>query len=175
MSPIHKYGIKLRLVEESDAEFILSLRTNPLLNKYISATSNFLADQIVWLKEYKKLELAGSEFYFVAEDLKGEKYGTIRLYNFKGDSFEIGSWVFLPNSPIGMAIKAHFVAIETGFNHLNADFCRLEIRKKNKSVLQYIKDFKTSLVDEDDLNYYFILSKENFYMRMRKLTFFLNS
>lgn len=175
MKPINKYGIILRLVEEKDAEFILSLRTNTSLNRYISTTSDNLNDQIDWIRNYKIMELAGLEFYFIAEDLDGKKYGTIRLYDFKKNSFEIGSWLFLPNSPLGMAVKAHFIGMETGYNYLHADFCRLEIRKKNISVLRYIKDFKSTLVNEDDLNYYFILAKEDFLIRRNKLAKFLNS
>lgn len=175
MEPDNKYGIILRLVEEEDAEFILKLRCNNLLNKFISSTSGDITDQINWIKNYKKRELAGLEFYFIAVDLEGKRYGTIRLYNFDEKSFEIGSWLFLPNSPLGMAVKAHFAAYEKGFKYLNADYCRFEIRKRNMSVLRYIKDFKTTLVNEDDLNYYFTLTKENFLIRRNQLSKFLHS
>ena len=73
-----------------------------------------------------------------------------------------------------MAAKTHFLAIETGFNYLNADFCKIEIRKMNVTVLKYMKEFKITLVKEDDLNYYFILTKENFFIRRNKLFNFLN-
>ena len=174
MTPIHKYGIVLRLVQEKDAEFILKLRTNTYLNRYISPTSDNLTDQINWIRDYKIRELSDLEFYFIAEDTEGKRHGTIRLYNFDEKSFEIGSWVFLPKSPLGMAAKTHFLAIETGFNYLNADFCKIEIRKMNVTVLRYMKEFKITLVKEDDLNYYFSLTKENFFIRRNKLFNFLN-
>ena len=175
MESLSKYGIILRLVEEKDAEFILKLRTNTLLNRYISSTSDNLSDQINWIKNYKIRELAGLELYFIAEDLNGKRFGTIRLYDFNENSFEIGSWLFLPHSPLGMAVKSHFIGFETGFNYLNADFCRFEIRKMNVNVLRYMKDFKTTLVNDDDLNYYFTLTKENFIIRKNQLSKFLNS
>lgn len=175
MSPISKCGIILRLVEENDAEFILSLRTNVQLNRYISTTSDDIADQKKWIKNYKIIEFAGLEFYFIAEDLNGNRYGTIRLYNFDENSFEIGSWLFLPKSPLGMAVKAQFIAIETGFKELKKEYCRLEIRKENEAVLRYMKGFKTTLVREDDLNYYYTLTEENFYFRKKKISFLLKS
>jgi RimJ/RimL family protein N-acetyltransferase len=175
MKTIRKYGIILRLVEESDAEFILKLRTNSLLNKYISPTSHDLSSQISWIKDYKMREKSSLEFYFIAEDYEQKRYGTIRLYNFDKKSFEIGSWVFDTNSPLGMAVKAHFIGFETGFEMLKAEYCRFEIRKKNTAVLRYMKDFKTTLVNEDDLNLYYILTKENFYIRKNEISFFLNS
>jgi len=175
MNPIYKYGIVLRLVQEKDAEFILKLRTHAYLNRYISPTSDNIEDQINWIRDYKIRELEGLEFYFIAEDQEGNRCGTIRLYNFDEKSFEIGSWVFLPHSPAGMAIKAQFIGFETGFNYLKADYCRLETRKKNHSVFRYIKNFNATIIREDDLNYYFVLTKENFLIRKKKLSYFLNS
>lgn len=174
MQSFNKYGITLRPVEVSDAEFILELRTKPSLNKFISHTSHELSSQINWIKNYKVREESDLEFYFIAEDYEGKRFGTIRLYNFDEKSFEIGSWIFDCGSPIGMAVKAQFIGFEIGFDFLNADYCRLEIRKKNTSVLKYMNDFKTTIVNEDDLNFYFVLTKENFYKRKNKLAFILN-
>lgn len=170
--PISKYGIVLRLVEIADAEFIFRLRNNSDLNKFISYTSPDLKDQIKWIQEYKIREKTGHEYYFIAQDQIGNKYGTIRLYDLDEKSFEIGSWLFNYNSPIGMAVKAHFIGFETGFEVLKAKYCRFEIRKENTAVLRYMQDFETSLVGEDDLNFYFTLSKENFYKRRAQLSIF---
>jgi acetyltransferase-like isoleucine patch superfamily enzyme len=175
MKIINKYGIVLRAVEVNDAEFILSLRTDSTLNQFISYTNPNLEDQIKWIENYKIREKSGLEYYFTAEDTEGNKFGTIRIYDFDERSFEIGSWLFRTNSPLGMAVKAHFIGFETGFELLKADYCRFEIRKKNVGVLRYMNDFKTTKVGEDDLNYYFTLSKENFYARRNKISVFLNS
>lgn len=172
MKQIERYGIKLRLVEVNDAEFIFELRTDPNLNKFISFTGPQIANQINWLEEYKRREENGLEYYYVAEDNNGNRFGTIRLYNFDERSFELGSWVFKPKSPIGIAVKAHFLGFEIGFEMLKMEYGRLEIRKKNEPVLKYIKDFKPILIKEDDLNFYFILTKENFYRRKAQLPIF---
>jgi acetyltransferase-like isoleucine patch superfamily enzyme len=174
MNRIEKYGIVLRTVEIEDADFILKLRTDAKLSQYISATNPKVEAQIEWIKNYKIREKAGLEFYYVAEDLQGNKYGTIRIYDFDEKSFEIGSWLFSQDSPLGMAIKAQFIGFETGFNLLNAEYCRLEIRKQNTAVIRYMKGFTTNDVREDDLNYYFKLTKESFYKRKKEISF-LNS
>ena len=54
--PIEKYGCYYRLVEIKDAEFIMSLRTNEKLSRYINETNNKLKDQSDWLKDYKLRE-----------------------------------------------------------------------------------------------------------------------
>jgi len=175
MNLIERYGIVLRLVELDDADFIFKLRTNTELNKFISYTSLDIADQIKWIQVYKCKEKRGLEYYFIVQDQSGNKYGTIRLYNFDGNSFEIGSWLFSNPSPIGMAVKAHFIGFETGFELFNVDYCKFEIRKDNKGVLRYMQDFKTTLVKEDDLNFYFTLTKENFLKRRSQLSIFNSS
>lgn len=171
MRIISKYGIFLHLVEESDAEFILALRTNPKLNKYISSTSPDILDQQKWIEYYKIKEKQGLEYYYIAKDQLGNKYGTIRLYNFDENSFELGSWIFMPNSPLGMPVKTHMIGLETGFDALKAEYCRITIRKKNIKVINYLEEFNPVINFEDDLDLYYILSKENFYVRKKKLSF----
>lgn len=169
---ISKYGIYLHLVEESDAEFILSLRTNPKLNTYISITSLDINDQIKWIQRYKNRETQGIEYYYIAKDLYGNKHGTIRLYDIDKNSFELGSWIFMPNSPLGMAVKTHIIGLETGYEILKANYCRITVRKKNLRVLRYLEDFKPEIVGEDDLDFHLVLSKENFYQRKKQIAIF---
>lgn len=169
---INRYGVYLRLVEESDAEFILTLRTNPKLNIYISYTSPNIVDQIKWLQNYKIKERLGLEYYFVAQDQNGNKYGTIRLYDFNEKSFEIGSWIFMPNSPFGMAVKTHIIGLETGFELIKTDYCRITVRKKNIGVLRYLADFKPIISYEDDIDLYLTISKENFFNLKKKIAIF---
>lgn len=174
MKIISKYGIYLRLVEESDAEFILSLRTNPKLNAHISYTSPSLPEQVKWINEYKIKELHGLEYYYIAHDQYGNRYGTIRLYNFDERSFELGSWVFMPNSPLGIAAKAHLMGLEIGFDQLNADYCRIVVRKNNIAVVRYILGFNATIAFEDDIDYHFHLTKESFYTHKPTMPFFLS-
>ncbi len=112
---INKYGIILRAVEVDDAEFILSLRTDSSLNQFISYTNPNLEDQVKWIENYKIREKSGIEYYFIVQDSEENKFGTIRIYDFDEKSFEIGSWLFRTNSPLGMAVKAHFIGFEKSF------------------------------------------------------------
>ena len=54
--PQQKYNLNFRFVVEEDAEFILSLRNDIKLSKFISPTSSSISDQVNWIKEYKKKE-----------------------------------------------------------------------------------------------------------------------
>ena len=48
--------VKLRLVNESDASFILSLRLNENYNKFLSSVNNDIEKQKVWIRNYKQKE-----------------------------------------------------------------------------------------------------------------------
>ena len=50
---IERYGLTVRLVDEDDAEFIYTLRTNSKLSRYISNTDEILENQVEWIKKYK--------------------------------------------------------------------------------------------------------------------------
>ena len=63
--PMKRYGISVRLVEEDDAEFILKLRTNRKLSRYLHKTDADIEKQIQWIRNYKKRELEGTEYYFL--------------------------------------------------------------------------------------------------------------
>ena len=85
--PQNRYGIHVRLVDEGDAEFIVMLRTDSRLGKYISSTDNDVDKQKNWIKAYKSREIAGLEYYFIFEKPLGNRLGVSRIYNIAEDYF----------------------------------------------------------------------------------------
>lgn len=162
-------GVNLRLVEETDAGFIVKIRTDTKLGQHISSTSTEITDQVNWIKEYKKREKAGTEYYFIFEDSRQNAWGTVRLYNFSGKKFTIGSWVCLPNNKDNIAIKAWLLSVQFGFEVLNFEVLQFDIRKKNTAVLLYANMYKPRKINEDELNYFFELEKEAFYSNREKV------
>lgn len=172
MEKINRYGVTLRLIEESDAEFIVNLWENPLVHTFISQIMPTIDSQIKWIQNYKINEQLGLDYYFISQDLYGNPYGTIRLYNFDQHSFELGTWIFMPNSPFGMAVKTHIIGLSTGFEQFKADYCRITVMKGNTRVLRYLDNFKPVKINENDNELFFIILKENFYLFKEKLSFF---
>jgi hypothetical protein len=167
-------GVKLRLDENEDAQFIVELRTDPGLGQNLSPTSTKLNDQINWIKNYKKRETDQEELYFIIEDSNENPWGTVRLYNFNENSFTVGSWICLPGNKDKIAIKAWLLCVEYGFELLNFNVLLFDIRKKNSSVLYYAKLYHPTLTSEDKLNYYFELEKETFYKYRERVIKLLN-
>lgn len=66
---------------ESDAAFILSLRTDKHKAKYLSPTSFDILRQVAWLKNYT---VKNDQAYFIIENKIGEQLGSVRLYDQQG-------------------------------------------------------------------------------------------
>jgi len=166
---IEAEGIRIRFIEPADAQFVIGIRTDRKLKKFISPTSDDIDTQTKWIKGYEEREANKREIYFIIEDPDKKPWGTIRLYNILSNSFTIGSWICMAGNTDNIAIKAHLLAIEFGFEKLNIQTCLLDVRKKNIRVLNYLKLFNPAKIDESSLNYYFSLDKETYYKNRKKI------
>jgi RimJ/RimL family protein N-acetyltransferase len=159
-----KFHVKKRFVEPADAEFILSLRMNDSLGRFLSHTDPDIDKQREWIEAYKKRERRGEEFYFLFAGDKEAKYGVSRIYNVdrREKTFEVGSWLFSPDSPVGLAPLADLCVRDYGFERTGAVACRFEVRKDNGSVVNYHRRFDPELTGEDELNFYFRLDRRRY-------------
>lgn len=167
--PIQKYGLTFRLVEESDAAFILSLRTDQGRAKHLSATDNNLQKQIDWIRAYKEREKAGIEYYVLFEDDKQQPLGVVRAYDITTTTYTSGSWLIKPGCDEFASIKGDLFMMEFAKEELANKRCIFDVRKDNKKVLRFHKMFAT-ITGEDELNYYFTLTSED----AKRKTDFLN-
>ena len=87
----NKDAIQLRLVSIDDAPFILKLRLDTKYNQFLTKVNGDLESQIEWIKNYKKEENLGAQYYFIIERNDRTPCGTVRLYDFQIDSFCWGS------------------------------------------------------------------------------------
>ena len=143
------HNLLFRDANSCDAEFILSLRTNPSKNQYLSFVSNDLSLQTQWLEQYS---LASDQIYFII--LADEKpCGTVRIYDERGDSFCWGSWLLAPGAPSNFAIESALMiyqfSLRLGFRRSH-----FGVRKENTSVWRFHERFgaeRTGETDEDFL------------------------
>lgn len=164
-----RYGVNLRLVDESDAAFIVQLRNDEKLGRHLSKSSASVEDQKAWIRSYKAREARAEEYYFIAVGENGERYGTTRLYNLEEDSFTTGSWLFSSDAPYGTAIKADLIGRELAFEELGYEICKFDVRKDNKTVIRYHKSFQPKVIKETELDVFYELDKASFYKFRDKL------
>ena len=170
---LDRYGLHVRFVREYDAEFIVKLRTDPQKGRYLHATKADVSAQESWIKEYRKRETEGKEFYFIFSK-EGENVGVVRLYNIEDSKFTSGSWLASSNA-IGAGVLCDIISREIAFklypDSLNF-FC---ISKENTNVMRYALSYHPIQYDEDEKNLYFYTDRLHFekykqlYLRMARL------
>lgn len=164
----HK-SIRIRLVEPKDAAFILSLRLDDRYNQFLSKVAGSLAAQEQWIRAYKDDEIAKRQFYFIIERLDGIPCGTVRLYDFREDSFCWGSWILNDKKTKYASIESAILVYKFGFDHLGFVKSHFDVMKGNEKVISFHKRFGAEVVGEDDDNFYFEITKENVNKSIKKL------
>jgi hypothetical protein len=172
--PIAQYGLNFRLVVEEDAQFILSLRTDKKLARFISFTDNSLENQVRWIRNYKQREADGKEYYVIFENADKNPLGTFRLYDIKDDSFIAGSWLVRPDADEFAAIKSDLFLLNFSFEYLKMKTCFIDMRKENKKLVRYHKMFYKQY-NEDEHNLYMVMDIDAYKKKRGYLTNILNS
>lgn len=161
----------LRNATEDDAEFILSLRLDSNKNKYLSKTAIELQAQQQWLISYK---ISNDQAYFVIEDLMTNPIGTVRIYDAKSNSFCWGSWILKPNAPFYFAMESAMLIYDYCFRILGFKQSHFDVRKANQKVVKFHLNTGAKIVSEDEINYYFIFTNEDFMGFKSKYSRFFN-
>ncbi|HDI3323402.1 TPA: N-acetyltransferase, partial [Vibrio cholerae] len=89
----------------------------------------------------------------------GVPCGTVRIYDFKNDSFSWGSWILNDSKPRYAAVESAFLIYEFGFEKLGFKKSHFEVVKGNDKVSDFHLKFGAQQVDEDSDNYYYEISK----------------
>jgi len=156
------WGLEVRLVDERDADYILSLRTNKHLTRFIHQTDNDREKQIEWIRSYKVREREGREYYFIYL-LNGKPVGLNRIYNIFEYYGTIGSWICNPNNEAEVSLATYILMFDLMFDHIKLNITIFDVRKENKHVWKLHKMLGAQSVGESDIDYYFILNKETYY------------
>lgn len=176
---LDRYGLHCRLVTEDDAEFITALRSDPKLGRFIHASDGDVKKQIKWIREYKKREECGLDYYFMFEYLE-KRIGVYRIAEINNDgSFMCGSLVFATSSYKMASAAAMVVVHEIAFEHLNLlqEIDYIGTHENNKGLLMFKKTmgFEDNGERLDSLGRFITstLKKEDFYKNINSITHFL--
>lgn len=168
--------IHFRLVEETDSEFICSLRNNPELNKHISQSTALIDEQSKWIRNYKEREYGSKEFYFIIErNDNNERIGTIRLYDFLENpkSFCWGSWILNSNKTKYAAIESALLIYKIAFKELGFEQSHFDVRKENLGVHNFHMRLGAQHVSSNELDNFYIYSASKYFEIMDEYENFL--
>lgn len=152
-------SIKMRFVEETDAEFILHLCLDERYNQFLSSTNPDIDAQKNWIKKYKMDEATGAQFYFIIERLDGIPYGTVRVYDLCQDSFVWGSWILNEEKTRYAALESAFLVYQFGFGNLGFKKSHFDVRKDNERVVSFHKKMGAVQTGESETDFYFEITE----------------
>lgn len=152
-------NLDFREITEADAEFVLSLRTNPSLNLHLSPVTEDVEKQRAFIRHYQN---SLTDYYFIITDKANRPLGTIRIYDIQGRSFCWGSWILTADKPKGAGIESALMLYDYAFFSLHYAQSHFDVRKENQRVIDFHLRFGASIVREDDLNVYFTYSREQY-------------
>ena len=155
---IQRYGLYGRLVNEKDVNFILSLRTDKELTKYIHPTDESREKQIEWIREYKKREKEGREYYFIYF-YKENPVGLNRVYNRSELYATSGSWLCKPGIETWIPVATNFILNDIIFEILNIQLVVCDVRIGNKQVNKFHSLVGDQMIYQSEI--------DNFYYRTR--------
>ena len=133
---------RLRPVAVEDASFIVAVRTDHALNRFVHEVSGRVEDQVTWLQSY--FDRAG-DYYFIVEDVDScRPQGTIGLYNRALGSCEAewGRWILRRDSMA--ALESAWLICETAFSILRLSSICSRTLAENQTVISFHDSFGAS-------------------------------
>lgn len=165
-------NLYLRDITEDDAKFVFDLRRNPKKNRFLSATSDRLEDQVNWIVTYKS---SNDQAYFIVCNKDGNKLGCIRMYDPIEYSYSWGSWLMINGLGPLVAIESALLIYAYGKN-LGFSEARIDVRQENEYVWKFHEKFSSaSLVKQDDIDRYYVVSADKIDKLLAKYSDFLSS
>jgi len=158
--------VNLREIIPDDAEFVLSLRCNERKSRFLNKTEYNLEKQIAYIENYLKKD---SEWYFIIENKEHNPLGTVRIYNVKNDQYTGGSWLMTDNATANEVLEGSLLARKYAFEIIGFKKDCFDVRKENKKVIRFHKLCGAKIVGENDIDYFFEYTKEDFENNKEKL------
>ena len=160
---LEKYELKVRLVNEEDASFILSLRSDPKKTKYMITLDDEIENQRRWIQEYKEREKEGLDYYFIYSNVEDKPIGLNRIshVDYIERTAKASSWITVEGL-INEAFKMSIIQSEIAFDLLKIDTFRWDVHKKNSKVIRIFKLFNYKFEDNGTEYYQFSIVKSDF-------------
>lgn len=114
-----------------------------------------------WIRGKKEEE---NDYHMIIEDFKGNRFGTIALYNIKPDlkTFEWGRWVIFPGSPFYVPVESIILAFNFAFNILLLEESIFGTQALNHKTFNILKKVGSEIIRSDNKEIWFSFNKKNF-------------
>lgn len=146
--------VRLRSIEERDAEATFKMRSDPEKSKFIHPAKGTVEDQRQFIR--KQRETPG-DYLFVIEDLEGNPIGMKGLYNYNAEEKSIESGRFMGFGSQVQNIEALMLSIDLAFDKLGVNTIYMAALENNSIMLGIQMKLGTVYTHReklDDLNTY---------------------
>lgn len=122
--------VNLRSVTEEDAEFILDIRNNPRISKYLPPLNVTVEQQRQWINKQRSDK---DSYYFILETQSGDPIGTLGVYDIVDNHAECGRSCCI-GEPF-TAVEASVLLTDFIFNILKLAYTTIWVYEGNKTVI----------------------------------------
>lgn len=131
-APVSGHGLRLRSAGVEDAAFILGLRLDAALARFLGDTAPDLDAQRDWMRRQEARE---GDYYFLIETLAGRPVGTAGIYEINAGSAEWGRWILQPG--VQAAVGSALLVFEAAFAHLGLERVYSRTVEDNAQVVSF--------------------------------------
>ena len=136
--------VDLRSAAEGDAEFTLKIRKDPEFIKFLPKIENTMEQQRAWIRYQQVQE---GDYFFVVWNKRGERIGTIGLFDVKDSVCEAGRLAVRGNA--FECIEAQLLSFQFAFNKLHVELVNNYIYLGNERALRFSKQFGGILIQDE--------------------------
>lgn len=168
---IYGLTVRLRSIEESDADVSFRMRSDPEKSRYLHQIEGGTESQLEFIRCQRSKE---GDYLFMIEDLQGKPIGMKGIYNFNHNKNEIESGRFLSYGSQVQNIEAMKLGFDFAFDYLGADRVIMSALENNPSMLGIQKRFGAVFTHrhyEEELgcdSIYSVLTKESYSLSKTK-------
>lgn len=169
--------VRLRSIEESDAEITFKMRNDPEKAKYVRPSKGTVEGQ----REYiKKQRAVPDDYLFIIEDYQGNPIGMKGIYNYDKEKNEIETGRFIGYGSQVQNIEALMLSFDFAFDVLNVDHIVMSALENNKAMIGIQKKFGVKFTYRDHYegldydNLHSVLTREAYSKSRPKVSALIN-
>lgn len=129
--------VELKSCTEDDAEFTREIRKDPDFVKFLPVIDNSIEQQQTWIRQQRKKE---GDYFFVVWNKKGNRIGTISIYNILENHAEGGRLAIKGENPF-QGIEAQLLVYQFAYGVLGLSYIDGYIRADNERAIRFSRSF----------------------------------
>ena len=135
---IYGLTVRMRSIEEKDAEISYKMRTDPAKNRFLHKTHGGVEHQRQYIA---KERLDPTDYYFVIEDLDGKPIGLKGLYEYDPEKKTVVSGRFIGYGSQVQNMEALMLGFDFAFDVLGVETVTMDALENNTCMLSIQKKF----------------------------------